>query len=943
MFFFSGYLEWGNMVVPLKENLFSQFGIISWDPYDYFGIMPYFPWINILNNIFYILFFILGGFWNMNIAVKLYVFLSTFAATYSFYIMTGRFVKFPLPRIFATLFFLLTPAILQQIGQGDFGQLVIDAIYFASVTMLSISVLSSGQRRYYFMFLSLFLLALTLIDIQHFYLGVPLYFLFMLYFKVIEKKDYTVSNILSLLKSIIISIILLTLFSMPFILTSLFGSFDLLPNSPIANGLNSFALYSANFFNMLLMNPFQNLLPSSVLLGSLTSSPTILAIWRWSTILLVVIIIESGIAFRDRKIFFWTVIIIIAALLGSDYLSPLSPLTVYLYTHMIGYQVLNDSSLWEWYVITPLYSIVIAILFERLLPYVKHTKNDLGAEHSDRSRKRKLRMMGAETSVLVVSILIILVVIFPLVGQGFYAGGNAGIHQDYVPSSYDNLTIILNALVGKSNVGIAFFTPDSYVYFGNSTNGVNQPLLVNPTFRYPGIPTYRSPQVVSSYYFYWLYNEFYLNDTQNIAQLFGIMGVKYFVTLNGVVTTSSLDIANKVNPTKLMHYQKDIKLLYSTASYSIFKSTLDVNIANGVSDFSIMSGNYNVLMDAAALGVNLSKILPVFSGDINSSNFNFFLNDTASMIFLNSESLVTLSIDKFANSSNTIDPLSYTDSYYYSPSQGWMNSLPLETTSYNNILSDPYPFAVTATNKSMSINFQLQATGNYTVWSQVLLSQSDSRMRFSIDGSPTYINNGSDNITIGTFQWTKIAFHARNLSNNLNITSLSGLNGIQRIVILKSGFVKNEISDIEKYITSRRIPVLYLDNAMPPVSIQNVSLHNLTNSINSVEEIQDPVKLVNNPNGYSVKGIYSNVTVVRYDYFEAMIETVKGFQVYPIMGGLIFVVVSKGSSHVADFVTPDYKYLLYGIAVYMATIVSLVCYFVITFRKDRELQGKNKK
>ncbi|MCW6157985.1 MAG: hypothetical protein LVQ63_00660 [Thermoplasmatales archaeon] len=804
---------------------------------------------------------------------------------------------------------------------------------------------------------------------------------------------------------------------------------------------------------------------------------------------------------------------------------------------------------------------------------------------------------------LVVSILIVLVIVFPLVGQGFYAGGNSGIHQDNVPSSYDDLTVILDDLVSKSNVGIAFFTPDGYVYFGNSTNGLNQPLLVNPTFSYPGIPTYGSPQVVSSYYFYWLYNEFYLNDTNNIAQLFGIMGVKYFVTLNGVVTTSSLAIANSVNPTKLMHYQKDIKLLYSTSNYSIFESTLDVNRTNAVSGFSVMSSDYNILMDAAALGINLSKIVPVFTGDINSSNFNFFLNNTASMILLNSRSLVTLSIDKFANSSDTIDPIFYTNSRYSSPYQGWMSSTSLETTDNSNILSNPYPFAITATNKSMSMNFKLKDTGNYTVWAKVLLSQSNSRMRFIVDGSTVLINNGSENITTGTFQWIRITFNARSLNNNLNITSLSGLNGIQRIVILKSGSVEKEISNIERYITSRQIPLLYLDNrayqvaetgdyllrielknnqnhptgayqesitlpnpyyfeaansglsnvqwqysngtiapsrlgsynstsatwwlkvdnipahwcisvfvvffpkdvnvlygqktgvspfidpryddgfsvfteygpsrlafygtnqfyptndglyfcekfyeptgvqgnlalagwswsycggsdtpffaaphnsndsqpfywiniprflsphildghyylfdtavdypeaywfinntvvhtsssssfvnnfltygrtagvnvsvlyllvtrlpadnVTPFVSIQNVSLYNLTNSINSAAEIQNPVKLVNNPNGYSVEDIYSNITVVRYDYFKSMVETVKGFTVYPIMGGMTFILVSSGSSHVADFVTVDYKFLLYGVAVYVATIVLLIAYFVITFRKDR--------
>ena len=806
MFFYSGYIQWGNFVVPLKQNLFGNFQTTTWDPYAYSGIPQEIPWLTVLGDYTYILFFIFGGYWSMNFAVKLYILLSTFAAAYSFYFLTGRFVRSQISRTIATIFFLLSPALLQQIGLGNFGTFFIYAIYFISVSMLSISYSAEGHKRHYFLFLSVFLLSLTVLDLQLFYLGVPLYFLFMFYFLIIEKRRFTFEGFLAYLRNFLLGLVLIVLFSMPLILTSLFGAFNLMPSSSVANPLNNFIVYSTSISDLLLMNPFHNILPSTMLIGPLAST-SVLLIWDVSTFLLVLIILASGFVMRDRRILFWILVIFLATLLGSGYLSPVSYLTVFLYEHMPGYQILNASYFWGWIIITPLYAIILAILFERIILYLRDSKIHSIKKSSVKWRMKRILRLGAKGFLLTISVLIILLIVFPLMGQGFYGNGNSGIHQDGVPSSYGKLTIDLKNLVGNSNAGVAYFTPDNYVYFGSSTNGVSQPLLTYATVRSPGIPSYGAPPVVSNNFFYWLYTEFYLNETHDVAQLFSIMGIKYFVTLNGVISASSLYIANSENATRLMQYQKYVKLICSNPDYSLFESTLNVDMANSVQGFMLMSGNYNSLSEAAALGINISKIVPVFTEDIHSSDFNFFLDNTTSMVLSSSSSLLTLAIDKYTNSSDTIDPLSFTDNYYYSPYQGWMSSTGLETSNNNYILFDPYPFAITATNKSMSSNFITGTDGNYTMFAQVLLSQPNSMMRFTIDGRSVTIDSNK----VG-FQWVKIPFNSASTDNNLSITSLNGLNGIQRIVILKSGLVGNETGKIYEFIHSRSIPVLYLYN-----------------------------------------------------------------------------------------------------------------------------------
>jgi hypothetical protein len=518
---------------------------------------------------------------------------------------------------------------------------------------------------------------------------------------------------------------------------------------------------------------------------------------------------------------FLELVVYLAALFGSGYSSPISAINTYLYLHMFGYQVLNDSYYWEWLVIIPLYAILLAMLVDHLINFslksesysfelVFTKKDNTLFQKLEHKHRITLNLFPKQTKIAsIVVIAIVLTLIFPpLAGQGFYGGSNSGIHPTNVPDSYSRLVRTLNELIGNSSVGVAYFTPDSYVYFGNNTNGVSQPLLNAPGIRSPGVPAYGAPPLVSNNFFYWIYTEFYLNETKEVAQLFSIMGIKYFVTLNGVQSASSLYIANSENATKLMFYQNDVKLLCSNPNYSIFESTLDVNLANGVPGFSLMSSNYMALLEAGALGINISKIIPVFTGDLNSTNFNFFLNNTTSMVFLNSSSLLTLAIDRYTNSNDTIDPLSFTDNYYYSPNQGWMSSTSLETSNINYILSNPYPFAITATNKSISSTFVTDSVGNYTMFARVLLSQPNSKMQFTIDGRCTQIYSNVEG-----FQWIRIPFHANSTNNELSIKPLNGLNGIQRIVIVKSGLVRREIVEIGQFTKSKGIPVLYLNDS----------------------------------------------------------------------------------------------------------------------------------
>ena len=220
--------------------------------------------------------------------------------------------------------------------------------------------------------------------------------------------------------------------------------------------------------------------------------------------------------------------------------------------------------------------------------------------------------------------LVLLVSVPSLIGQGYYGNGNSGIHPANFPTAYSELPAKLSSLVGNSETGVAYFPPDDVYYYENSTNMVVNPLLIDTNVTSPGLPYYLAPSVSSNYFAYWAYTEFYLNKTKDIAQLMNLLGVKYFVTLNGARSVQ-FPLFNTANATDLMKYQSDVKPLYSSPSYSIFESTLNSYRANTVPSFTLMSGNYVTLSQSVADGVDLPSLTPAFLGDLNSSNFNFYM------------------------------------------------------------------------------------------------------------------------------------------------------------------------------------------------------------------------------------------------------------------------------------------------------------------------------
>ena len=270
MLSYSGYIQWGNFAFPLRVNILNSMRTLTWDVYSYNGIPVISPWVSLLGNLNNLSIIMFGGILNLNFAIKAYILFAFFFMAYSFYLFTSSVSRSQFSRIIASIFILSNPISLQLIGQGDPFQFLIWGLYFLSLLNLFKSSRRKDSSSKVFFFISIFLLSLTVAIPQIFYLGTPLYIVFIFYFYLSTEKPIKIRNLVKPLVVTLLAILILFLLIMPLLLTSFFGVYNLSPNSSIANPLSNFAFYSAHFPNMLIINSYPSL-PISILLGNFNS------------------------------------------------------------------------------------------------------------------------------------------------------------------------------------------------------------------------------------------------------------------------------------------------------------------------------------------------------------------------------------------------------------------------------------------------------------------------------------------------------------------------------------------------------------------------------------------------------------------------------------------------------------------------------------------------
>ncbi|MHB1812547.1 MAG: hypothetical protein ACYCPR_09085 [Thermoplasmataceae archaeon] len=657
-------------------------------------------------------------------------------------------------------------------------------------------------------------------------------------------------------------------------------------------------------------------------------------LWTNSILFLISLLIIFSFSFRDKKMIFILSIIFITILIGSGYESPISSFNVYLYTHFPGFQFLNDSYMWEWAAVSPLISLLLGLTVEHLyhgFSYIKINTNLNDYHKRDQNLSIKLNKIFHKPVYYLVIFLSIFIITVPLATLSYY--GPNGIHSSKLQSNYGEIVDELHKLVGNTSYGVAIFPPYFGITFNDENGGSINPLFLNPYYRVATPQQYSTTPSGSNHYFYWLYNLFYSNITNNISELFGMMDVKYFVTLNGVDNQSSL-------ATNLMLNQRDVRVVYSTANYSIFENTLPMTFGGNVKSLAIFPGSYDALSLAANLGVNLSTMPIIFTSDINSSNYEALLNKTSTVFIQDNSSLTSLAIDRYLNESNTVMASDLINNYAYNISSNWVrNSILYEFPQiipYRFLTNKPFNFIDTSSHQTLNLTFRVPHSGSYSLWLHVINSPiSNSTIDVSINGDHNSIQTNVPN-QIGSFSWIKESFNASSKGKVSVSISPSGFNALSEVVLLKKGLVSQEIFNLSNLFKFGKLNYVYLNSSI------NERTMNLVSRVNQAATFSNNISISNYPNSYAVTGNSGGYLMVKENYYYSMIPLgIKGKEI-PTIGGASFILLSTSTRNTIVFQASDYYPFITGIYSFLSSIS--VCLIVASFLPEvitRREKNKN--
>ena len=777
LFIYNGYPDYGNFFTPLSSNQLD-WSSLFFNRFQYNTVINTTPESTLINIIvFNVPLSILTHIFSMDISARLYSYFIIVFFMSSAYLFSLQFKKLYIVGLIGAVFLTFNSFMISIISSGDYIAIISETFLLLSLVCLKSDINDNKFFTWKWLF-SLIFLTLTIDTYQAFVLGTLLYTIFMIYFKII-KDTVSLRNIMLVLARTFVSILVLFLLILPDVFPLYAGGYT---KEFISNpGLGSFVGYSVSPLSLLFLQGY----PPDLAFVSVSSLGVLISrVWETAIALVLLLILVSPLLTRNFKMIVISILIIFFSFLGSDADSFLYPLSSFLYIHFPGYESLNASFYWDWFIISPLYLTLLLSLLKQ------HFKSRSGKELKEKrvleiGKKDKKR---AAFSILIILLLVLLVL--PILTQGYY--NDSGINDVWgktLPSSYTNVESELSVLANNSSGGVAYFNPDINLFFNNSSNWFVNPLITFPSLRTAGLTYYGSPNLPSNNFFYSVYKLFYQNQTKYIGQLMALAGIEFFVVLNGTnsytYSQGYMPFSEGKNANILMKYQNNIKTIFVGKGYVIYKNLDYSGTANNISNFTLVSGGLNELAALSYYGFNLTSMGIVNVEDLNPSNYNLIINKTNSIVIggTNEEYGIVL-----ASLGNPLEGANFV--HQNSPENGWVSTQNFPPPAYFGF-SSINPVAVADGHALLKVPIGITNAGNYSIWVQVRYSDnktySGGLLNISIGSRSIELNTSSiyEGLT-NSFVWVRISTYL--FSNaQLNITSITGWNDVGSIFVLNSG------------------------------------------------------------------------------------------------------------------------------------------------------------
>jgi hypothetical protein len=540
-----------------------------------------------------------------------------------------------------------------------------------------------------------------------------------------------------------------------------------------------------------------------------------------------------------------------------------------------------------------------------------------------------LSKIKLRSSKVMIPLILVLVIIAPVFVQPYYSQDN-GLHQTQLPTNYYDIPRELKTLVGDKYTSVAFFNPDNYLFFGNSTvgfpYGFPDSYTYFPSVRTIGIPSYNIVPIESNQYFYWVYKEFYHNNTSNLAQLMGIAGVEYFIVLFN--TNSASDFPDympwsyDVNASNLMEFQKNVSLVYENSNYAIYKNDLINSSVYSFNNITLFAGDLNSLNYLASKGLNLSSLALIFPGDVNKINEKFIIKHATNLIIASNDGLINLALS-MSNLTRTVST-SYLSNL--KNGSGWVDSWGAYPASsgIGIVSTSSVQFAFANGYAKMNIPLKVSDPGKYDLWTEVMYSgKNGGLLNISINGCnfTSVSTNKSTALAASGFTWVELPFETKNTSANIVYTSLYGDNGIRGIYLTTPNAFNSALTNLHRLLSESKVRVIDAYNVSSNLGLP-VQLHPKSYSV-SLEQ-----------SGFTITGNLSSYILLRVPYFSTFSTTNNSNMILPALSSLNTLLAMNGNLSTVEVFVVDTSSFYLATSVAFATIV--ISSFYIEVRKIKK-------
>ena len=949
---FEGELNFGNFVFPSNINQLYHFPIF-WNHY-YNGSTvstnpqgTFFYLISIYTS--YPIFAVYGA----NAASKFFIMFSTFIMGFSMYIFLANVGKYRISALIASIFFVFNPLFIQLIANGDFYSFFYFGMVILSYVFL-INWLKSDHFISYNLLLSVLLFSFATSLYQLFLLGFLFtMMIFILFFLRLQGKPKT-DGIILLIKKLIIYIGTLIIITLPFIVSTL-SSVNALAGISSSLTLSNLKNNSTNVFNILIMKSyFPNISFYSV---KLIAGKLIYQFWYYSIMIFLLLLFSGLFLSRKKKVpVMLTITTILIILFAAGPYSPTHEFNDYLFINLTVYRSLNTSYYWAWFILIPLYSLSILMVIDCVIDYRKfHFK-----EIQLLTRKFKLHSVKSTAFLSIFVVLLIIILIMPIATQGYYGNSYlSGIRSQNIPNSYnEGMMYLKNGSETDPLVEAAVFNPDYYLALNNKTsNNIINPVYTYQSIRVTGLPGYGQTSLSDNYYNYWLYSLFYANETSNIGQLFGISGVKYFIVLNNTTPFSGsnfLPNSFNTNASKIITYQKDMKLIDTENGYSIYSQNYNINEIAYINNYTLISGNYNTLNCMANGNINLTRLAVVFPDFQNYSAFQSLLTKTSTIILPSYNDLLGLLNPLLSNYSIPLEKLQnksyksqWNSSYYYNNN---VASIGIE-----NFYKCPENILVGNTGAEIKDTLGNMQSGNYTILLSLYNQKKVSgNISVSLNGNMHNINtsNFESNKPVQNLRWVTIPYNLTSNVLNLSIKSETSLNAIGSLDIVPDKVYALMLSHLKNSISSNNINLLLENDTSGNISFDRIMFNNSKNqnelkesivhsfNVSSCTNIISPgPKIMPTSYGYKISSNKTLPILLRIPYSPDITSNIQHINLFPVFGGVDLGIETTQHSNILDLYAKNYILIKYAI-LFSSVLVSLYLIYPI-FRRLKIIKLKN--